>query len=90
MKIARGINPTSHLQLANDTLLVGKSSLCEAQCMKSTLDLCSQASGQKNNWKKSEIFFFNTSIEKQQDISTILGNKSRALPSKFLGIPLFC
>lgn len=40
------------------------------------------------NLTKSKIFFFNTNITIQRNISRILGFQRDSLPSKYLGVPL--
>lgn len=64
VRVARGIDPISHLQFADDTLLMGESSFQEARVMRETLDLYRRASEQCVNWRKSEVFLFNTLIQK--------------------------
>lgn len=44
--IAEGVNPLSHLQFADDTLLMGETSFREARLMKNILDKYSKAFGQ--------------------------------------------
>ncbi|XP_059066322.1 uncharacterized protein LOC131857643 [Cryptomeria japonica] len=89
IKIAEGMDPVTHQQFADDTLLCGQSSLQEARVMRKTLDIFCKASGQQVNWSKSEAIFFNTEIGRQQAISNILGVRMGTLRGKFLGTPLF-
>lgn len=53
------------------------------------MDNYSKWFGQKINWRKYEIFFFNTPLTKQREISSILGMQVGNLPGKYLGIPFF-
>ena len=49
----------THQQFANDTILPGKSSVQEARIIKDIIKLYMEASRQKVNESKSEIFFIN-------------------------------
>ncbi|XP_057837496.2 uncharacterized protein LOC131047714 [Cryptomeria japonica] len=89
IKIADGVNPLCHLQFVDDTFLAGDASAREARVIRRTLDDYEQAFGQRVNWFKSEIFFFNTEPTKQREICRILGMRLGNLLSKYLGIPLF-
>ena len=46
------------------------------------------ATGMEVNLSKSKIFFFNTNIAIQKNVSRILGSQRDVLPSKYLGVPL--
>eukprot|EP00253_Pinus_taeda_P028390 PITA_28390 len=46
------------------------------------------ASGMEVNLSKSKIFFFNTNVAIQRNISRIMGFQRDSLPSKYLGVPL--
>ncbi|XP_059067666.1 uncharacterized protein LOC131858444 [Cryptomeria japonica] len=89
VQIAAGVNPLTHLQFTNDTILAGDASAREARVIKETLDVYEKTSGQKVNWFKSEIFFSNTKPCKLREICIILGMKVVFLPGKYLGIPFF-
>lgn len=89
IRFVAGVDPLTHLQFANDTFLAGEASAREAQVVKHVIDRYEQVSGQRVNWLKSKIFFFNTPPLKQREINRIPGMKLGTLPSKFLGIPLF-
>jgi len=60
----------------------------EALVYKLILSEFSMALGMEVNLSKSKIFFFNTNISIQRNISTILGFERETLPSKYLGVPL--
>eukprot|EP00253_Pinus_taeda_P025801 PITA_25801 len=60
----------------------------EALAYKQILNDFSMASGMEVNYSKSKIFFFNTNIAIQRNISRILGFQRDSIPSKYLGIPL--
>lgn len=89
VKVARGVDPISHLQFVDDTFLTGEASEQEARLMKKTLEIYGKIPGQKIFWAKSEIFFFNTPISRRMAICRILNIKQGSLPSRYLGIPLF-
>lgn len=83
------MDPITHQQFADDTILFGDSSLKEACIIKRALDIFCNASRQQVNWRKSDIFFFNTDPRKQREIIKILGVKASTLPGRFLGTFLF-
>eukprot|EP00253_Pinus_taeda_P027881 PITA_27881 len=90
----RGLHPlhsspaTTHQQFVDDTLLHGTPTVKEALAYKSILTLFNKASGMEINHTKSKIFFFNTHLEIQKHLTSILGFKRSTLPSKYLGAPL--
>eukprot|EP00253_Pinus_taeda_P011321 PITA_11321 len=90
----RGLRPlhsspaTTHQQFMDDTLLHGTPTVKEALAFKSILTLFSKASSMEINHAKSKIFFFNTHLEIQKHLTSILGFKRSSLPSKYLGTPL--
>lgn len=57
IKITLGIDPLTHQQFANDTILFGEASRGEAKSIKSILDNYSKASGKTINCGKSKFFF---------------------------------
>ena len=69
-------------------MLMGISSVREAQAIKETLDTFKQASDLEVNKEKSQIYFFNTPPITQRNISRILEFIEGMLPSKYLGTPL--
>eukprot|EP00253_Pinus_taeda_P032484 PITA_32484 len=83
-----GLNPLSHQQFVDDTMLFGHSSSQEAKAFKSLLSLFFEASGTSINASKSQLFFFNTPVSTQRNIARILGFTISALPSQYLGAPL--
>lgn len=89
MKITEGVEPISHLQFADDTFLAGEALTREARIIKVIIDQYAHVLGQRVNWTKSEIFFFNTEPSIHWDISRIIGMKLGKLPNKFIDIPLF-
>lgn len=79
---------TTHPQFVDDTMLHGTPSVKEVMRYKSLLNLFNKASGMELNLSKSSIFFFNTHLAFQKNLSTILGFKRYNLPSRYLGVPL--
>ena len=78
----------THQQYADDTILPGKSRTEEALGLKSIIKAYTEASGQKVNELKSEIYFMNTNPIVEQQICKILGYKKGRFPCKYLGIAL--
>eukprot|EP00253_Pinus_taeda_P006678 PITA_06678 len=72
----------------DDTMLQGIPTVKEATTYKKILNLFALASGMEVNLSKSKIFFFNTNIAIQKNISKILGFQRDSLPSKYLGVSL--
>ena len=70
------------------TLLHGIPTVKEAKAYKIILEEFGEASGAEINHSKSMIFFFNTNPAIQRNLANILGFEHRALPTKYLGIPL--
>lgn len=66
-------------------MLHGTPLVKEALGYKSILNLFSRASGMELNLSKSSTFFFNTHIDVQKNISTILGFRRSSLPLRYLG-----
>jgi len=48
----------SHLLFADDLLLFAKASIEQAHCVLHCLDMFCQASGQRINYQKTQVFFF--------------------------------
>jgi len=78
----------THQQFVDDTMLRGIPMVKEALAYKQLLSDFSMASGMEVNLSKSKIFFFNTNIAIQRNISRILGLQRDFLPSKYLSVPL--
>ena len=79
---------TTHKQFVDDTMIHGTPMVQKAQGYKAILNLFSQASGMDLNLDKSSVFFFNTHLAIQRNLTAILGFRRQSLPSKYLGIPL--
>jgi hypothetical protein len=70
----------SHQQFVDDTMLMGIPTIREAQAIKKVLSDFMEASRTSINQGKSQIFFFNTHIVIQTNISIIL-RLPKMLPS---------
>ena len=69
-------------------MLQGIPTVKEALAYKQIMCDFSMASGMEVNLSKPKIFFFNTNIAIQRNISRILGFQRDILPSKYLGVSL--
>lgn len=82
------IPTTTRQQFVDDTMLHGSPTTKEALGFKKILKLFSEASSMEINLSKSTIFFFNTHLVVQKNLSRILGFRRGNLPLKYLGAPL--
>eukprot|EP00253_Pinus_taeda_P006003 PITA_06003 len=78
----------THQQFVDDTMLQGIPTVKEARAIKNILNDFAMAIGTEVSLNKSKVFFFNTNIFIQRNITRILGFQREQLPSKYLGIPL--
>lgn len=69
-------------------MLQGTPTVKEAKDFKQMLHDFDMATGTEVSLTKSKVFFFNTNISIQRNLSTILSFQIEHLPSKYLGIPL--
>ena len=86
--ITNNVPNITYQQFTNDTILPGKISIQEARSLKNIIKLYMEASGQKVNESKSEIFFINTDLDLEQQICKLMGYNKGAFPYKYLGIAL--
>lgn len=95
MGMLSGLRATSNLdkivlhQFVDDNIFLCRASLAEARALKSSLQAYQKATNQKINLDKSLAFFINTPEGQQRRISRILAMARGALPSSYLGMPLF-
>ena len=82
------MDPQTHQQFIDDTILVGHPSVQEVRSFKKCLPLFSKALGLIVNPSKSQVFFLNTVLTTQRNILRILGFLKGSFPSKYLGVPL--
>lgn len=78
----------THQQFVDNTMLQGIPTVKEASAYNQILKEFSMATCMEVNLSKSKIFFLNTNIAIQRNISRILGFQRDFLPIKYLGIPL--
>ena len=78
----------THQQSVDDTMLREIPKVNEASAYNQTVKEFAMATGMEVNLSKSKIFFLNTNISIQRNISRILGFQRDSLPTKYLGIPL--
>ena len=88
LKLTMNRDALTHQQFVDDTMLQGTPMVREALAYKQILKNFALAAGTKVSLTKSKIFFFNTDIAIQRNISRILGFQRDMLPSKYLGVPL--
>ena len=69
-------------------MLQGIPTVKEAKAFKQILHDFTMAAGTEVSLTKSKVFFFNTNISIQRNLSIILGFQRDHLPSKYLGMPL--
>ncbi|KAL8114438.1 hypothetical protein AgCh_021333 [Apium graveolens] len=86
------IGPTapevSHLLFADDSFLFFKASMEEASCVKEILEKYADMSGQEVNYQKSGVIFSsNVRMDKQLQLSTVLGVHNDITNSHYLGLP---
>jgi hypothetical protein len=72
----------------NNTLIHVLPTVKESKSYKRILEEFGEASSEEINHSKSMIFFFNTNPAIQRNLANILGFEHKALPTKYLGIPL--
>lgn len=87
-KEASTIPPSVIQKFVDDTFLFGISSVIEAKLWNNLLVDYAYASRQYINYDKSNIFFFNTFVNLQFKILSILGCKSATLLGTWVGLPL--
>ena len=78
----------THQQYAGDTILPSESTIKEALNIKTIIQQYLEASRQRINASKLEIFFVNTNPNIEKHICNIMGFKKGNFPCKYLGIEL--
>lgn len=78
----------SHLQFADDTLIVGNKSWANVRAMRAVLYLFEAMSGLKVNFQKSELVGVNVSRSWLLEAATVLNCRVSALPLMYLGLPV--
>ena len=88
LTITEELEPQTHQQFVDDTMLMGMSTVKEAHGIKEGLDTFMEAIGLEINKTKSQVYFFNTLKIAKRNILRILGFSEGRLPSKYLGAQL--
>ncbi|GAU46317.1 hypothetical protein TSUD_243380, partial [Trifolium subterraneum] len=78
----------SHLQFADDTLLVGNKSWANVRALKAILLLFEATSGLKINFHKSMLFGVNINVTWLHEAAVVLGCRHGQLPFLYLGLPI--
>lgn len=88
IKITSDLEPITHQQFVDDTMLFGLSNIIEEKGLKKILNNYSTISRQDINTLKSNITFLNTNKDLERKILNILKYKIGELPCKYIGLPL--
>ncbi|XP_058731299.1 uncharacterized protein LOC131603066 [Vicia villosa] len=78
----------SHLQYADDTLIMGKKKWKNIWAIKATLQLFELASGLKINFHKSQLFGINVQQTWLEEAALVLNCRVGSLPFSYLGLPI--
>lgn len=83
-------NPTvlSHLQFADDTLLIGVKNWANVRALRAVLVLFENMSGLKVNYHKSSLFGINIEDSWLREAASILSCKVGRIPFIYLGLPI--
>ena len=88
VKVCREAPCITNLLFADDSLILMKASIHNAEALKTILDLYCKASRQLISVDKSSIFFSpNTKVEIKEQLCTTLNIMTEALNDKYLGLP---
>ena len=78
----------SHLQFADDTLLIGKKSWANVRALRAGLVLFEAMSGLKVNFHKSSLVGVNITASWISEAASVLGCKVGKVPFLYLGLPI--
>ena len=78
----------SHLQFADDTLIIAEKSWANARAMRAILMLFEAISGLKVNFTKSQLFVVNVHLSWLTEAALVLKCKVGSLPFVYLGLPI--
>ena len=88
VKVCRGAPSITHLLFADDSLILMKADMKNADTLRNVLFAYCNASGQLVSVEKSRIFFSpNTKVEDKAQICTILNIMTEPLNDKYFGLP---
>jgi len=85
---AQTIVSVSHLQFADDILLVGVKSWANVRAMKANLLLFESIYGLKVNFNKSMLFGVNVNDSWLHEVASVMSCKHGLLPFMYLGLPI--
>lgn len=89
VKPAAFMDPVSFQQFVDDTLIMSEASVPQAKAIKKILDRFELAAGQKVNFQKTNLYFFNSGRVLQQSIASVFNCTIASLLATYLGMPLF-
>ena len=78
----------SHLQFADDTLILGEKSWANIRAMRAVLLLFEALSGLKVNFSKSQLVGVNVHNSWLAEAALVLNCKVGSLPFVYLGLPI--
>ena len=88
VKVGQNKIDISHLQFADDALIMGKWSLDNAKNLCRILKCYHLASGLKINFSKSKFFGIGVSHSETQHFASVLSCQPSTLPCTYLGLPI--
>jgi len=80
----------SHIQFADDTLILGTKSWANIRAMRAVLVLFENLSGLKVNFSKSQLVEVNVTISWLSEAAMVLSCKVGSVPFVYLGLPIGC
>lgn len=86
--MVRDVNPISHLQFADDTLIFCGANEVQVKNVKAILICFEAVSSLKINFFKSELIRLMVEDQKKGQFAEILGCRVVSLPITYLGLPL--
>ncbi|GJV19940.1 putative RNA-directed DNA polymerase, eukaryota, reverse transcriptase zinc-binding domain protein [Tanacetum coccineum] len=86
--VGRDKIPISHLQFADDALIVGQWSVPNAKNLTRILTCFNLASGLKVNFNKSKLFGIGVSSNEVNSVACSIGCQPSQLPCTYLGLPI--
>jgi len=82
------VTTVSHLQFANDTLILGDKSWANVRAMRAILLLFQSLSGLKVNFSKSSLVGVNVASSWLAEAAMVLNCKVGSIPFVYLGMPI--
>ena len=73
LRLQDNMDPQTHQQFVDDTMLMGHPSIQEVRSFRNYLNLFAKALGLVLNRAKSQVFFLSTALASQRNILRILG-----------------